>query len=338
MRRTAIFYLSWAIAALWQQTADAQSPRLPAQRNPLRQAAPPVGQTQGPAARTAQAPAGRPAQNPANAAQPVAAPRAPFTLTREEEARLDQLLAAWEEAGKKIDQFSVNFTRLEYRQNAIAAGPGPQANEPVKTTGEIKYKRPDKGLYVATDDKGVEVDHWVTDGKTIFLFNPDKKRVEAHELPPQLQGKGIEDGPLPFLFGTEAGKLKHRYWLRLDPPGTKPEPGQVLLEAIPKFPADQQNYVRAQVILNAESLRMLGLQIYHPDGKSRTVHVFGNPVINPKFQFLQKDFSKPVTPPGWQLVPVPLAQPQPAAAPRAATRPANNGNRAPVGGKRNVVR
>ncbi|MDZ4781565.1 MAG: hypothetical protein SGJ19_15045, partial [Planctomycetia bacterium] len=321
MQRILSGSLSLALVAGLTNGLAAQTQRVPVQRNTTRQAAP--------AARTAQAPAQRPGPN---INVPAGAPRAPFQLSPQEEAQLDQLLQAWEAAGKKIDQFSVSFTRLEYRQNAIAAAPqapGNQAAVAVKTTGEIKYKRPDKGLYVTRDDKDVEVDHWVTDGKTIFLFNPDKKRVEAHELPPQLQGKGIEDGPLPFLFGTEAAKLKARYWLRIDPPGVKPQPGQLLLEATPKFQADAQNYRRAQVILDAESLTMLGLQIYHPDGKSRTVHVFGTPVINPKFQFLQKDFSKPVTPPGWQLVPVPLQQPA-AEPPRAAARP-NAGKTAPRG-------
>ncbi len=328
MQRILSGSLSLALVTCLTSGLAAQTQRVPVQRNTTRQAAP--------AARTAQAPARPAAPNPN--AQAVA-PRAPFQLSPQEEAQLDSLLQAWEAAGKQIDQFSVSFTRLEYRQNAIAAGPrapGQPAEVKIETTGEIKYKRPDKGLYVTRDKNEVEVDHWVTDGTTIYLFNPDKKRVEAHELPPELQGKGIEDGPLPFLFGTEAAKLKTRYWLRIDPPGTKPQPGQLLLEAIPKYQADAQNYRRAQVILDSESLTMLGLQIYHPDGKSRTVHVFGKPVINPKFQFLQKDFSKPVTPPGWQLVPVPLQRPA-AEPPRAAARP-NANKTAPGGGKPSVVR
>lgn len=304
------FVLAMACGAAFTGSATAQTQRVPVQRNSSRQAAP--------AARTAQAPPQRPVQNPA--------PAPPFQLTAQQQARLDQLLTDWEVAGKQIEQFSVKFTRLEYRQRVIKAGspaPGQQGEEATRSTGEIKYRRPDKGLYVARDPQGAEVEHWVTDGTTIFLFNFDESRVEAHALPPQLQGKGIEDGPLPFLFGTEAAKLKHRYWLRLDPPGTTPEPGQILLEATPKFQADAQNYRRAQVILDAKTLSMLGLQVYHADGKSRTVHVFGEPVINPKFQFLQKDFSKPATPPGWTLVPVPFNNPQQPPGPqRAATRPA----------------
>ncbi len=325
-------WLALAIGAICAPNLNAQGQRVPVQRNATRQA-PPV-------ARTAQAPAAQ--RPPVNANAQAIAAGAPFILSPQEEASLDQLLLDWEQAGKAIHQFEVTFTRLEYKQNAIAAGqigPAKQPNEPVTTTGEIKYREPDKGLYVARDDKGTEVDHWVTDGKTIFLFNPDKKRLEAHQLPKELQGKGIADGPLPFLFGTEAVKLKARYWLRVDPPGSNPEPGKLLLEAVPKFQQDAQNYKRAQVILDAQSLTMLGLQIHHPDGKSRTVHVFGKPVINPKFQFLQKDFSKPKTPEGWMYFPVPVPEEQPAA-PRAAARP-NVGNArgvTPRGGKPAVVR
>lgn len=321
-----VFCLASVIGTVCAQGVYAQGQRVPVQPNASRQT-PPV-------ARTAQAPA---AQRPeANT------PRAEFTLSPQEEAALDQLLLDWERAGKAIKQFEVTFTRLEYKQNVIAngrIGPEKQANEPVQTTGEIKYREPDKGLYVARDDQGAEVDHWVTDGKTIFLFNPEKKRLEAHQLPRELQGKGIADGPLPFLFGTEAAKLKARYWLRVDPPGSNPKPGQLMLEAVPKFQQDAQNYRRAQVILDAQSLTMLGLQIYHPDGKSRTVHVFGTPVINPKFQFLQKDFSKPKTPEGWMFFPVPAPVEQPAA-PRAAARPNAGSSRgvAPRGGTPAVVR
>ena len=82
----------------------------------------------------------------------------------------------------------------------------------------------------------------------------------AHHLPPQLQGKGIVDGPLPFLFGTEAAKLKARYWLRIVPPVEKSPPDQIMLEARPKYREDAQNYVRAQVILQKQDLTMHGLR------------------------------------------------------------------------------
>ena len=46
---------------------------------------------------------------------------------------------------------------------------------------------------------------------------------------PQLQGKAIVDGPLPFLFGAEAKKLKERYWLKVDSQ-PKQDPNQIWLD------------------------------------------------------------------------------------------------------------
>ena len=40
-------------------------------------------------------------------------------------------------------------------------------------------------------------------------------------MPPELQGKAIVDGPLPFLFGADAQKLKQRYYLRIITPRTR---------------------------------------------------------------------------------------------------------------------
>ena len=61
-------------------------------------------------------------------------------------------------------------------------------------------------------------------------------------LPKELQGKDIVDGPLPFLFGAKAEKLKQRYYLRIiTPPDVQ---GQVWLEAWPRFLADARNFQR----------------------------------------------------------------------------------------------
>ena len=78
-------------------------------------------------------------------------------------------------------------------------------------------------------------DHWICDGKSVFQYIPKQKKLVEHKLPPDMQGKSIVDGPLPFLFGAEAKKLRQRYWLRIvTPPNIK---NQVWLEAFPRFQA-----------------------------------------------------------------------------------------------------
>ncbi len=314
-----------AIAAVSAICVTAQ-----AQRTGVKVQTGPSSRQAAPAARTAQAPA-RPPQ------QPPAPPKG-FELTAAQQQELDQLLDAWEQAGKAIENFEVQFRRLEYTNLPPNAPPGAKPAPPVESTGEIKYKAPDKGLYVARDDKGVEVDRWVTDGKTIYEFRPDPKEpmVVAHHLPPELQGKGIVDGPLPFLFGTEAAKLKARYWIRVV--NLEKAPDQVMLEVKPRFMEDARNYEKAQVILRRKDLSMVGLQVFYPGGRIRKVHSFGEASINQSgaLAILQKDFSKPSIPFGWKL----LEDPAPGAgapAQQPAGNPANNA-RAPQTRPANVRR
>ena len=58
-------------------------------------------------------------------------------------------------------------------------------------------------------------------------------------LPPELQGKAIVDGPLPFLFGAKAETIKARYWIRVLPETGN---GKFWLEAVPKSRQDVQNF------------------------------------------------------------------------------------------------
>ena len=62
--------------------------------------------------------------------------------------------------------------------------------------------------------------------KVVYQYRPDLKQLVEHPIPPQLQGQAIVDGPLPFLFGADAAKLKQRYWMKLDQaaePGSQPD-------------------------------------------------------------------------------------------------------------------
>ena len=65
-------------------------------------------------------------------------------------------------------------------------------------------------------------EQWLCDGKSIYQFDYTQKLVTEYVMPPEMQGKGIGDGPLPFVFGVEAQKLKQRYFMRIiTPPDVK---------------------------------------------------------------------------------------------------------------------
>ena len=53
-------------------------------------------------------------------------------------------------------------------------------------------------------------EHWVCDGTSIYEYRTEQKQLVERPIPKEMQGKAIVDGPLPFLFGAEAAKLKQR--------------------------------------------------------------------------------------------------------------------------------
>jgi hypothetical protein len=124
--------------------------------------------------------------------------------------------------------------------------------------------------------------------------------VIERTLPPEMRGKAIADGPLPFLFGAKAERLKQRYFLRLvTPPTVK---NQHWLEAYPRFQADASNFYKAQLILSADKLMPGAIQITEPDGKTNTVYVLTDVTVNGLWAAIGPDFAKPKAPLGWKRV------------------------------------
>ena len=118
-------------------------------------------------------------------------------------------LADWEAKSKKIKTFRCEFMLWEYDLHF-----GKRDDDgnviPIQRKGEIKYATPDKGLYQVThamnqaQDDWLEqpTEHWICDGKSIFQFNYEGKKLIEYTLPKELQGQAIQDGPLPFVFGA----------------------------------------------------------------------------------------------------------------------------------------
>ncbi len=232
-------------------------------------------------------------------------PRAPFQLTPQEQDYLNRVLQAWEERGRRVRDFTCKFVRWEYQVGFGQNNP----NKPKHTDeGELRYGTPDRGTFRVLrtknkDDQMVDVspqraEHWVCDGKSVFEFDYVKKELIQHKLPPEMQGKAITDGPLPFLFGSEAAKLKARYWMRITTPQQLLNK-QIWLEAFPRFTRDAANFSRATLILNRADLMPHGLEVYLPNNQSRTAYEFYNIKTNDPLKFLQGNPFRPMTPLGW---------------------------------------
>lgn len=255
----------------------------------------------------------------ANRTQPLVMRQAPFRLTPKQQDHLDRVLRYWEYKSSQVKTYQCRFTRWEYDR---VFGPKDPNQAKAISHGVIRYAAPDKGLFQVESvgnftpprrdgeqptypQKKVEhAEHWVCDGKSLFEFNAKTKQLIETQLPPDLQGKAITDGPLPFLFGAKADKLKKRYWIReqTPPAGAK----EYWLEAYPKTRQDAANFQRVEVILDQKFLPT-ALQLYPPNydpklNPSRMVYQFQDQKVNNlvnQVQGFMNSFVRPRKPSGW---------------------------------------
>lgn len=227
----------------------------------------------------------------ANSAQLApATPKQPdwFPLPPDHAQYLDKVLQFWQFRTEKIQQYQCDFTRWEYDP---VFGPRNPANGELiaktESAGEVKYGAPDKGVFkvngvkdiklgaapgaaptyvVRKDAAGSELpgEHWLCDGKSVFEYNYRDKVVNRFDLPQEMRGQAIVDGPLPFMFGANSDKLKSRYWFRVvTPPNIK---DQYWLEGVPKTQRDAANYERVEIIIDQTEYLPLALRIFSPGG------------------------------------------------------------------------
>lgn len=307
----------------------------PNQQQPVRPVAgqEPIRQPVGPAApvQPAGGPVAQPAVGPVANPAAMAGPQQPswVPLDPAHEQWVDQILKFWEERSNKVKTLSCNFTRWDYDPVF-----GPREPNVAKTIakGEIKYAQADKGLFKVVElmnyappakagDQPTYVpqdatfgEHWVCDGVKVFEFDARNKRVIERTLPPNMQGKAIADGPLPFLFGAKAQTIKARYWVR----GIEGGPAnKYLLEAVPKSRQDAQNFQSVKIVLDQQKFLPEGMQILAPNFNARTNpaftsytfadHEVTDTSINPLqwvniWGLFQKNFYEPKVPSGWKKV------------------------------------
>ena len=254
----------------------------------------------------------RVANQPSRAAEQPPASRAQFTLTPQQQSFLDQLLVMWEQKSSQVKTFKCKFTLWTYNPSYGPIEEGGGRGAQFISQGEIKYKAPDHGAYKVIDlhqwsDKTKQyekvkegLDHWVCNGKSIFEFAHVKKQLIERQIPRELQGTAITNGPIPFIFGAKAEKLKKRYFLRDVTPTDWVKKG-VWLEAFPRYQHDAANFQRATLILTEPDFLPYALQIYLPDGKNWQAYRFDEAKVNGWLDSLL-EFRAPSTPIGWKRV------------------------------------
>jgi TIGR03009 family protein len=298
-------------------------PSIFAQQGPLGPQAPmaPQGQPQAQAQPQGQAPVAPP---PAGA---------PFQLSPQEQQDLDELLKVWHQRSAQIQNLGCKYNLWDVDGTF---------NRTSEMAGVIAYERPDKGRYQVTHQKvagadgqpqwaKVDGEHWVSNGKSIFEFRHPEKTLIEHQLPDNLQGAGIRNGPLPFLFVANPQELKNRCWMRLITTQQQHQQGEIWIQAFPRYQQDAGNFSKAELILKRDTMLPYGVRMTKPDGKSSVTYVFteyqlnNNAQGNNWIQWWGNDPWTPRAPSGWQK------KVEAALAP-AAAQPADQGPRRPLGG------
>jgi len=255
-----------------------------------------------PPPRGREAPADPRAGSPAPATTQVVQPPIP-PPTREEEQRLDKVLAYWEKCSAKVKDFECKLVRLEYNGDD---------KKPLEDRGELKYLAPDRGLIEIAKPRE---EKWICDGKAIYQYNFQAKQVQEFKLPPELQGHGISEGPLPFIFGANQAQLKRRYFLQIVTPKDVDANAQVWVEAFPRYQDDARNFRSVEIILQINKDMMpSAMKVVQPNGNNYTVYLFEKVVVNAWGRRIEGVFTgnwwEPKLPDrDWQLVPDPSVAP-----------------------------
>jgi len=308
-----VINLGVAAIAVSQQAAPGQPD---AQPQTVQQLIAPGGQTAPGQAPAGQQPLGQPIGQQSIAPQPPQPPPG-FQLNQLQQTALDTVLNAWQQNNAGIKTFSCPFQRLEYDPVFGPKAQDGKAAPLYQNDGELSYSRPDKGSFQITKtNKWLETpapgqyveqpatigDHWVCDGKSVYQYRPDLKQLVEHPIPPQLQGQAIVDGPLPFLFGAEAAKLKEKYWLKIDQQQNQ-NPDEYWIIALPKFQAQAADFTEVDVVLDRFQLLPKYMQVWMPN-RSHHVYIFdlANAKRNGLIPLIQSLFERPSVPFGWKRV------------------------------------
>ncbi len=263
-------------------------------------------------------PAGPPNQGQANrgngpATQPPFMPQPFPDLTPAQQTYLDQVLGHWQKSTTNVERYACDFKRWTYdssnpvaEQLSKSMNRAPNNVELSVALGVLKYMAPDQGLYKVErlgkatgqviQNSQIEMkeyenqfgEWWICDGKSIHDLDRGRKVCDRYPIPTELQGQGIMNSPMPFLFGVDAEKIKARYWVRpVEPPMDstgKPSESHIALEAYPKLPEDATNFHHVKIILDKQAFLPFQMIRYNTEWSEnhdvRDVYQFENRVMN----------------------------------------------------------
>ena len=199
---------------------------------------------------------------------PVAGVEAPTPLPplTSLDPQLLEVLKEWADSSAKIKE--LRGTHVRYVFDEVFS-------TEKRSKGNFYYVEPDKGridlepLKVGTSDKprkaGFTVqpenpERWICDGYKIYLINDASKEYDVFDLPLELRGENIINGPLPFLFGMSPENAHRRFELKL----LKNTATDATILAMPRLKSDQANYKEARIILRKDIYMPKAVRLLDP--------------------------------------------------------------------------
>ncbi len=216
----------------------------------------------------------------------IAAPEG-FPLSQPYQDYVDQVLTYWESSSSQVERLRCQFDRFTY-DSGVCNYVDPNSSQMVAheiAGGVIKYEAPDRAI-IEVDKKRIALppstsnphleyrdldsatmdkqrERYISSGDALYFFDHAEKQVIRQNLPVELQGQGIRNSPLPFLFGAKAQELKDRYWIRPITPENVEK--QWWLEVFPKRRQDAEHYSRAVIVLGGDEFLPIQIQLFAPD-------------------------------------------------------------------------
>ncbi len=247
---------------------------------------------------------------------------APFSLTKQEIAAVDDVLDRWKQWNSHVRTFRCCFKRWTY--DGVFE---PSGQPEYVDLGVIRYAAPGCSLFhvEASEKNGNRVaiewnraEHWVFNGTSVFEFRDNRKQLIEHQLPSGFRPdrEQLVDGPLAFEFGravfaaffgypilsrpfgANPSDLKSQYYLRrITPPKNDNE---IWLEAYPRYPLDAGTFTKLEVIFAAHDMSPIGLKT--TSGRQSIAYQFYDVHINEMTASMCQDLLQPPLPVGWQKV------------------------------------
>ena len=206
-----------------------------------------------------------------------------FPLSAEHTKYVEDLLGFWEQNSNAVSKYQCNFRRFEYDTEFVAwrDPASKQLAAHSVAMGEIRFAAPDRARYETSrvlrfakppQQPGGEADYqesegdsalerWICDGKKIYDFDFENKRINERELPKEMQGN-VAESPLPFIFGGKRAEVLKRYWVRSATP--KGVENEYWLELYPKRIQDSRLYSKIELIIAKEDFLPKAMHMYDP--------------------------------------------------------------------------